>query len=81
MTIPVVYDPRYMQWDQWAALMVEAYGAQNLEIPGPEDTWKGWAAGFKGIDIFTKDGVPDPYQFEDWQSWATALVNIVTAPR
>ena len=43
MALSVVYDPRYMTWDHWASLMVEAYGAQNLEIPGSEDEWKGWA--------------------------------------
>lgn len=78
MPLAVVYDPRYMTWDHWAALMVEAYGSQNLEYPGPEDTWKGWAVGFRGIDTFSRDGVPDPYQFDNWQDWASAVVNVVT---
>ena len=78
MAIPVVYDPRYMDWDHWASLMVEAYGAQNLEIPSGEENWKGWAVGFRGIDLFSRDGVPDPYQFDDWREWAVAVVNTVT---
>lgn len=74
----LVYDPRYHTWDSWAALMVEAYGAQQLEIPGSEDDWKSWAAGFVGIDVFVKDGVPSPYVFDDWKDWASELVNVVS---
>jgi len=74
----LVYDPRYHTWDSWAALMVEAYGAQQLSIPTSEADWKEWAAGLKGIDLFTKDGVPDPYIFDDWHDWATQLVNVVS---
>ena len=74
----LVYDPRYHTWDSWAALMVEAYGAQQLEIPGSEDDWKSWAAGFAGIDVFVKDAVPSPYVFDDWKEWASELVNVVS---
>jgi len=75
----LVYDPRYQTWDSWAALMCEAYGSQNLEIPSGEDNWKGWAAGFSGIDLFTRDGIPSPYQYDDWQEWAMAVVNTLSA--
>lgn len=78
MPLSVVYDPRYMTWNDWASLMVEAYGAQNLEIPGDENDWKNWAAGFTGISLFSNDAVPDPYQFDEWQNWAAAVVNVVT---
>jgi hypothetical protein len=77
MTVPVIYDPRYLSWDQWASLMVEAYGGQQLEIPGAEDTWRDWASGFNGIGLFGSDGVPNPNNFERWQDWAQALVGIV----
>jgi hypothetical protein len=77
MTVSVVYDPRYLSWDQWASLMVEAYGGQQLEIPGPESTWKDWAAGFCGIGLFNSDAVPAPYTFEKWQDWAAAVVGAV----
>jgi hypothetical protein len=75
----VVYDPRYQTWDAWASLMVEAYAAQQLEIPSDESKWQEWAAGFRGIDLFAKDAVPDPYTFGKWQDWATAVVNTVSA--
>jgi hypothetical protein len=77
MALALVYDPRNHTWNSWASLMVEAYAGQQLEIPQTEDTWKGWAAGLKGIDIFANEGVPDPYLFEEWFDWAEALVNSV----
>lgn len=73
-----VYDPRFHTWNSWASLMVEAYGSQNLEIPGDEEEWKGWAAGFCGISLFAKDAAPDPYTFDDWRDWAAALVNNIS---
>lgn len=77
MALAVVYDPRFHTFNSWASLMVEAYGGQQLAIPEGEDTWKSWAAGLKGIDIFANEGVPSPYIFENWQDWAEALVNAV----
>ncbi len=74
----VVYDPRYQTWDSWASLMCEAYATQQLAIPDGEENWKGWAAGFKGIDLFANDAVPDPYEFDDWRSWVLAVVNQVS---
>lgn len=74
----IIYDPRYHTWDSWASLMVEAYGSQQLEIPSSEREWKLWATGLKGIDLFSKDTVPDPYAYENWVDWAEALVNVVS---
>ena len=74
----VFYDPRYQTWDDWAALMCEAYASQNLEIPNGEENWKGWAAGFVGIDLFAKDGMPNPYGYDDWQEWAMAVANTLS---
>jgi hypothetical protein len=77
MALALVYDPRFHTFDSWASLMVEAYAGQQLAIPEGEDTWKSWAAGLRGIDIFVNEGVPSPYIFENWQDWASALVNAV----
>jgi hypothetical protein len=57
--------------------MVEAYAAQQLSIPTDEAQWKDWAAGLRGIDIFVNEGVPSPYEFDNWQDWAVVLVNTV----
>lgn len=77
MTVPLVYDPRFHTFDSWASLMVEAYAAQQLQIPTPDLDWKGWAAGLLAIDVFVNEAIPDPYQYEEWQDWASAVVGAV----
>jgi hypothetical protein len=57
--------------------MVEAYAAQQLQIPTPDLDWKGWAAGLLAIDVFVNEAIPDPYQYEEWQDWASAVVGAV----
>jgi hypothetical protein len=79
MTIALVYDPRYHTFESWAALMCEAYAGQQLQIPNPDVDFKSWGAGLKAIDIFANEGIPEPYLFDDWQDWATALVNAVNS--
>lgn len=74
---PLVYDPRHHTFESWACLMCEAYAANQLEIPGPDTTWQGWASGLKAIDVFNNEGIPGPYIFGDWQEWAQAVVNAV----
>ena len=71
----LVYDPRYHTFESWACLMVEQYGAQNLEIPNSLTNWQHWGAGLKTIDIFSSEAVPNPYQFSDWHEWASQLLN------
>lgn len=77
MTVPLVYDPRFHTFESWASLMVEAYAAQQLQIPTPDLEWKGWAAGLLAIDVFVNEAIPDPYQYEEWQDWASAVVGAV----
>jgi hypothetical protein len=60
--------------------MVEAYAAQQLSMNTPEEEWKQWAAGLKAIDVFTNEGIPGPYIYENWQDWASALVGAVNQP-
>ena len=77
MTIALVYDLRYHTFESWAALMCEAYAGQQLQIPSPDVDFKSWGAGLKAIDIFANEGIPEPYLFDQWDEWATALVNAV----
>ena len=77
MTVALVYDPRYHTFDSWACLMVELYAARQLQIPTPDLDWKSWAAGLLAIDVFVNEATPNPYQFDDWQDWAQALVGAV----
>jgi hypothetical protein len=60
--------------------MCEAYAAQQLSSNTSEEKWKEWAAGLKAIDVFTNDGIPGPYIYENWQDWASALVGAVNQP-
>ena len=77
MAIALVYDPRYHTWNSWTSLMCEAYAAQQLSSNTPEEEWKQWAAGLKAIDVFTNEGIPGPYTYDNWQDWAAALVGAV----
>lgn len=72
-----VYDPRYHTFDSWASLMVELYAAQQLSIPDQLTDWKVWGNGLKAIDVFTNEAIPQTDDFDDWQSWASALVSAV----
>jgi hypothetical protein len=74
MAGPLVYDPRYHTFESWAALMVEQYGANQLEIPTPYTDWKSWGNGLKAIDLFTNEAIPDTNGYEDWHDWAEALL-------
>ena len=77
MEIALVYDPRYHTWDSWASLMCEGYATQQLCIPSGEEGWVSWAEGLKAIDIFSNEAIPSPQSFNNWQDWASALVNAV----
>jgi len=77
LNVAQVYDPRYHSFESWASLMCELYATQQLAIPDANIDWKSWAAGLKGIDVFTNEGIPSPYNFDDWQEWAEALVKAV----
>ena len=80
MALAVVYDPRFHTFESWASLMCEAYAGQQLVIPDSQTDWKQWAAGLKAIDVFTNEGIPGPYIYENWQDWASALVVAVNQP-
>lgn len=73
----LVYDPRYHTFESWASLMCEQYAAQQLAIPDASTNWQDWASGLKAIDVFTNEGIPGPFIYDDWQEWAEALVNSV----
>jgi hypothetical protein len=57
--------------------MNEAFAAQQLSIGVPEENWREWATGLKGIDVFSNEAIPMPDTFDGWQDWAAALMNAV----
>lgn len=77
MALALVYDPRGHTFESWASLMVEAYAAQQLEIPNERTDWKMWGQGLLAIDIFGNEAIPNPMLFDDWQLWAQTFVNAV----
>ena len=83
MTVPLspaqVYDPRYHTFESWASLMCELYAPQQLTIPDATTDWKEWGAGLKAIDTFSNNGIPETYQYDNWQEWAEQLVNAVNS--
>lgn len=80
MQIALVYDPRFHTFESWASLMCEGYAAQQLSTPNDQTDWKEWASGLKAIDVFTNDGIPGPYIYDNWYDWAQALVGAVSQP-
>ena len=80
MALALVYDPRYHTFESWAALMCEAYAGQQLAVPNEQMNWQDWASGLKEIDVFTNEGIPGPYTYNDWQEWAMALVGAINQP-
>lgn len=73
----LVYDPRGHTFDSWACLMVEAYAAQQLEIPSATTDWKIWGNGIRAIDVFANEAIPMTDAFDNWFDWAQALANSV----
>jgi hypothetical protein len=74
---PLIYDPRFHTFETWAALMVEQYAAQQLEIPTQFTDWKTWGNGIKAIDVFTNEAIPSTDNFDNWFDWAAALLGSV----
>lgn len=77
MTIALTYDPRFHTFESWASLMTEAYSEQQLQVPNAEMNWQDWGVGMCGIDIFSNQGMPNPYQYDNWQTWAEHTVNVI----
>jgi hypothetical protein len=57
--------------------MCELYASNQLQVPILDMDWKSWAAGLKAIDVFANEAIPEPYGFEDWQDWASAVVGAI----
>jgi hypothetical protein len=51
-----------------------------LAVPSGEEHWKEWASGLKAIDIFTNEGIPGPYIYDNWHDWAQAIVGAINQP-
>lgn len=41
--------------------------------------WQNWAAGIVGSPKLSGNNPPNPYQFSNWQEWATRFCNALAA--
>ena len=73
----IVYDPRYMNWNNWCALMAELFASQQLGT-APEEKWREWASGMASIGYFNSSGIPDPRGFRTWKEWAVRVVDALS---
>lgn len=71
----ITYDPRYAQWDQWTALLIEEHSEHGLMIGTPEEDWVEW--GIRFVELAQHAGgqsIPDPREFATWVEWGQALM-------
>lgn len=73
----ISYDPRYMSWDQYCALMAELFAPNQLGTV-PEEEWRSWADGMNGIGYFVESAIPNPSLFENWRDWASQMAGIMS---
>lgn len=75
-------DPSYMSVREWTDFMVpnlEQYG--NLGRLSRDDEWRAWGAQLLNLPGISGSIVPDPYQFDDWRTWAQRCVqNLSVVP-
>ena len=56
------------EWTDKTTLILEKYGAvSRLDDP---DRWQDWAARAISLVGLQGNNCPNPYQFDDWRSWA-----------
>ncbi len=68
-------NPAYMTVRDWADAMVqnlEQFG--NLGRLDDEAQWKNWGAQLLNLPGISGSIIPDPYQFDDWRTWAARCV-------
>lgn len=71
-------DPRVMTAQEWTAavtLDLEQFGSvpQLLDV----NQWHAWAATVVGMSAISGVVLPDPYDFTDWNEWATRFNEIM----
>lgn len=71
----ITIDPAFMTAPQWADAMIlnlEQYG--NIGRLDDEKKWREWASQLLNLPKLAGNVVPDPYQFDDWRTWAIRCV-------
>lgn len=80
MSVNIV-DPHFVSLREWADFMVpnlEQFG--NLGRLDDETQWKVWASELLNLSSISGN-IPNPYQFDDWRTWAARCVqNLAEIP-
>ena len=64
--------PYTADFKRWSALVVEQLAEYNVPTPvgDGESGWNSWAAQLGADPNVLATGVPSPYGFSEWRSWA-----------
>lgn len=68
-----------IEWTDYVNQTLQSLGGSVVPVLSNAEEWRTWAATvvlLPGISVFNP---PDPYQFDDWRSWADAFNRTVKA--
>lgn len=71
--------PDYATWDDWNGNLAIFYSNEPIATSS-EENWAETAATVATLPTFAAYPVPDPYSFNDWQSWAREFTLIINGP-
>lgn len=75
-------NPQFLTVREWTDFMVpnlEQYG--NLGRLDRDEEWREWGVALLNLRALSGSIIPDPYQFDDWRSWAQRCVeNLSVVP-
>lgn len=69
--------PIGIKFTDWASVVAEQLSTYGVSVPPDEAQWRDWAAYFSSGAI-PGAVVPNPYGFDGWQSWASALIGTIS---
>ncbi len=70
----MAYDPRFLDFSRWAALVSASLIPFGFTPTQPdEEEWQGWALAIRNVPALAALNVPRPDGFPDWQSWGFRL--------
>lgn len=67
--------PSFRDWADYMYPTLQQYGtiAQAMS----DDEWQQWGAGLLALNGLAALNVPNPYQFDDWKTWAMRFIELV----
>ena len=71
--------PEYSTWDDWNGNLAVYYSREPIMIES-EDNWREVASSVGLLATFANYPVPDPSQYQTWQTWAKDFTEIINGP-